>query len=623
MIHSMLILLILLPLGGWLLMNFPAAQAEKTISRIALATVAIQTVLAIIVIAYWALHGHVPFTKKEWVLYSSHDYEFFIDFYFDYFSAAFVFVGSVLTLLVCAYSRVYMHREKGYRRFFQTILFFLLGYNTTVLSGNLETLFIGWEILGISSFLLIAYYRDRYLPVKNAVKVFSIYRIGDLGILMAMWLSHHFWGGNVTFYDFKTMPDVAAHIGHYQTIATAIGIMILLTALAKSAAFPFSFWLPRAMEGPTPSSAIFYGALSVHLGVFLLLRTHDFWTHLPLVKVILVVMGLLSVFVGGATARVQSSIKSQIAYASVAQIGIMLIELGFDAVLLATVHFIGHAMLRTYQLLISPSVVSYKIKEQTYVSYTKPDNITPVTVSRWNATVYLLSMKEWNMDTTMYLYLWNPLKKLGSKLGVITVARAVVIFGVLLLAGLVLLFTNYTLPNGIHVFVPFVFALIGVGLGLKSFTERHNAFSALLLVVMNHFMLAIAVAFNEHYDMREALMYLSGIVCSGLLGYYILWRFKKIESRLDLGQFHGHSHKHPKTAFAFLLVCLGLTGFPMTPTFIGEDLIFSHIHEEQIGLALLAALSFVLDGLATIRIYARLFLGPHSQSIHEMGYRSS
>ena len=623
MIHLLILALVLVPLSGWLLLALIRTKKEKTISTIAITTVALQSILAICTTIYWLLRGHLPYTKKEWVLYASHDYEFYFDFYFDHISAAFVLIGSLLTLLVCTYSRVYMHREEGYRRFFQTILFFLGGFSLTVVSGNLETLFIGWEILGISSFLLIAFYRDRYLPVKNAVKVFSIYRIGDLGILMAMWLSHHFWGGNITFYELQHMPEISAHLNHYGAIATAIGMMLVLTAFAKSAVFPFSFWLPRAMEGPTPSSAIFYGSISVHLGIFLLLRTHDFWYHLPWIKATLFLGGLISLVTGGAAARVQSSIKSQIAYASIAQIGIMMMELSLDLTWLALIHFIGNALLRTYQLLVSPSVATYKIREQTYRVYESEALSRPIIASKLRTTIYVLSLNEWNLDPSMYRYLWNPLKNLGTRLGILTVMRTFILFGCIMAMSAVLLVTNYHLPNTINITIPFLFGALAVGMVLKSFTERHNPFAALLMVMMNHCLIAVAVAFNELYEIREAILYLSGILIAGGLGYYVLWRFKKIEPHLDLGQFHGHSYKHPKIAFAFLIACLGLTGFPITPTFLGEDLIFSHIHEYQIGLASLVALSFVLDGLAIIRIYARLFLGPHSQSIHEMGYRSS
>jgi formate hydrogenlyase subunit 3/multisubunit Na+/H+ antiporter MnhD subunit len=110
---------------------------------------------------------------------------------------------------------------------------------------------------------------------------------------------------------------------------------------------------------------------------------------------------------------------------------------------------------------------------------------------------------------------------------------------------------------------------------------------------------------------------------SGILGYFILRKVKAIENTIDLSQFNGHVYRHPRLAFVFLVACLGLSGFPISPTFIGEDLIFSHIHEDQFFLALFVSLSFIIDGLAIMRIYARVFLGPNVKSPYEMAYRSS
>ena len=109
----------------------------------------------------------------------------------------------------------------------------------------------------------------------------------------------------------------------------------------------------------------------------------------------------------------------------------------------------------------------------------------------------------------------------------------------------------------------------------------------------------------------------------GIIGYITLAKLKKHESHVDLDTFNGHSYEHPKYAFVFLLSCLGLTGFPITPTFIGEDIIFTHIHENQIGLAFFAASSLIIDGIAVIRIYARVFLGPHVKTNHESAFKSS
>ena len=132
-----------------------------------------------------------PVNEKLITLYQTEHFVFAIQFYYDYITAVFSIVGALLFFLVATFSRYYMHRDEGFKRFFNTILFFLTGYNLIIFSGNFETLFIGWEIIGLSSFLLIAFYRNRYLPVKNGFKVLSVYRISDIALILAMWMMHH------------------------------------------------------------------------------------------------------------------------------------------------------------------------------------------------------------------------------------------------------------------------------------------------------------------------------------------------------------------------------------------------------------------------------------------------
>lgn len=170
--QHLLPLFILLPALGFIISLFLPEKKETLISRTAFFTVGLHLLGAIIFFIYWVIGDRDPLNLKDIVLYQSSDYEFYIDFYFDKITATYLLVGAFLTFLVTTYSRYYLHREQGYKRFFNTILFFYIGYNIAVISGNFETLFVGWEILGISSFLLIAFYRGRYLPVKNAVKVF-------------------------------------------------------------------------------------------------------------------------------------------------------------------------------------------------------------------------------------------------------------------------------------------------------------------------------------------------------------------------------------------------------------------------------------------------------------------
>ena len=614
---------IVLPIVGFILSLFVPARKEDTMSKTAFGTVGLHLLCTVGFIGFWILQGHPTLNIKDIVLFKSTGYEFFIDFCFDAIAATYLFVGSFLTFLVTIYSRAYLHRENGYKRFFNTILFFYLGYNIAILSGNLETLFIGWEILGISSFLLIAFYRDRYLPVKNAVKVFSVYRIGDVGLILAMWMSHHLFHENITFLKLSNYELVHEHLQSHSWIGIFISVMILMSAAAKSAQLPFSSWLPRAMEGPTPSSAIFYGSLSVHLGVFLLLRTYPFWEHQLSVRILIALLGLSTTFIATGIARVQSSVKSQIAYSSIAQIGLIFIEVasGFEG--LAMLHFAGNAFLRTYQLLVSPSVVSYLIREQFYNFSPRESSIERFFPKKLQYTLYMLSIKEWNLDSLMYQSLWNPLKWAGNKLNFLTVNRTLFFFIPAYILGLICLYFENSIPQNVHAYLPIFFSLLGLLMVLKSFTERHNTPMSWLLVIMNHFWIALSISFNEHFKFNQTLLYLSGIVVAGIVGYFGLLRLKSLEGNINLDQFHGHSYKHPKLALIFLLACLGVSGFPITPTFIGEDLIFSHIHENQVTLAFFTSLSFIIDGIAIIRIYARVFLGPHVKSIYETAYRSS
>ncbi len=620
--QSIIQYLVLLPLIGFVISVILPRKSEKIISNVSIYTLGIHFMSVLAFIGYWLYNGHHPIDFKNLVIFKTPGYEFFIDFYFDKITVIYALVGSFLTFLVTIYCSYYLHREDGYKRFFNTIMLFYFGYNITVFSGNLETLFIGWEVLGISSFLLIGFYRDRYSPVKNAFKVFSIYRLGDVGLILAMWACHHLFHENITFFQLQNELLVSSHLENHSVIGVFVALMILITAAAKSAQLPFSSWLPRAMEGPTPSSAIFYGSLSVHLGVFLMLRTFELWEHQTSVRVVIGLLGLTTSIMATGIARVQSSIKAQIAYASISQIGLIFIELACGFEILALIHFAGNAFLRTYQLLVSPSAVSYLIREQFYNFVPRPTSIEDSFSKKVKYTFYILSLKEFNLDTLVYK-MWRPLKVVGRSLNFVNAKNVLYYFIPAYVIGLVLLFNEDRIPTQIHEILPTLFSFIGFVMVLKSYTERKNVHLAWVLIIMNHFWIALAISFNEHYIYTQSLLYLSGIVVMGSIGFFTIRKLKTIENHVDLNTFNGHSYEHPKYAFVFLLACLGLTGFPITPTFIGEDIIFTHIHEDQIALAFFTASSLIIDGIAAIRIYARVFLGPHVKTNHASAYKSS
>jgi NADH:ubiquinone oxidoreductase subunit 5 (subunit L)/multisubunit Na+/H+ antiporter MnhA subunit len=614
---------ILLPFLGFIISLFLPESKEKAISWTAFGTVFLQLVGLVAFIIFWIIDGAKDLNLLELSILKTAHYEFFIDFYFDQISAVYLFIGALLTSMITTYSRYYLHREKGYKRFFNTVLFFFFGYNLAILSGNFETLFIGWEIIGISSFLLIAFYRERYLPVKNAFKVFSIYRIGDVGLLLAMWASHHLFHENITFMKLNNYELVNEHLQNHSIIGIFIALCLACAAAAKSAQIPFSSWLPRAMEGPTPSSAIFYGSLSVHLGVFLMLRTFPFWEHQTTMRFAIGLMGLTTSLAASVMARVQSSVKSQVAYSSISQIGIIFIEIALGFETLALIHFAGNAFLRTYQLLVSPSVVSYLIRDQFYNFKPREKAIEDSYPKKLEYTLYILALKEFNLEGFLNMVLWRPLKMIGKSLDFLNIKRIYFFFIPIYLLGFITYKFKLHLPYQITNILPELFAFIGLVFVFKSFSERRSPFLAWILIVMNHFWIALAIVFNDKVSISEIAYYLAGIIIAGTIGYFALLQLRKLERKILINQYLGHVYEHPKFAFFFLLATLGITGFPITTTFIGEDLVFSHIDSNQLFLAFFVASSFVVSGIAGIRIYARLFLGPHVKTYHELPYKSS
>ncbi len=621
--ETYLVIFILIPFFGYVVNLFVKRSNEKLMSSVAYITMALQFTSALTFTILWIFNSSNLLYTKGITIYKHGETELFLDFCFDKITATYLMVGSLLSLLIIAYSRTYLHREGGYKRFFNTVMFFYFGYNILVLSANLATFFIGWEVAGISSFLLIGYYRNRYIPVRNAVKIFSIYRIADLAFILGIWASHHIWHKNIVLIDLQNTELVISHLNEHPELSIFFCIMILIAASIKSAQFPFSSWLPRAMEGPTPSSAIFYSSLSVHAGLLLLIRTSDFWQQIPGIKVAIIILGLITFLIASATARVQSNIKAQIAYAAIAQIGLMFIEVAFGLDWIVLVHFAGNAFLRSYQLLISPSIVTYQIRHQFY-NFKPIKDLGKITLlSRIKKSLYVLCMEEWYMDEFMHHTIWNTLKNIGKTLHFIGDKTLLIIVSILLLiCGFVVFDRAEILFNTKHL-ISEAFSLVGLILALRSFTEKKNVYLAFLLVFFNHLFIIMSVMIAANVELEHILMYTVGISAALLIGLFCLRSLEKRGVGLNLNWYQGHCYEFPRINFLFLLSCLGLIGFPITSAFLGIELFFSYIHEDEILFLALVSIGLLVNSLSLIRIYSRIFLGPHVKTYHEVARKSS
>lgn len=263
---------------------------------------------------------------------------------------------ALIALLTARFSVNYLHREAGFQRFFIILLLFSAAMLLIMLAGNALTLFIGWELAGVSSYLLIGYALDRPNASKNATRAFVTNRIGDAGLILAMALALLWWGS-------LEWPQLAAAMRADSSLAAGVvAAGFLLAALVKSAAVPFAPWISRALEGPTPSSAIFYGSLMVHAGVYLVIRLQPLWEQTPALMILLAVLGALTALYGFVAGLAQTDVKSSLMFSTTAQVGLMFLACGLGWFTLAAWYLALHAIWRAYQFLHAPALMHAAVR---------------------------------------------------------------------------------------------------------------------------------------------------------------------------------------------------------------------------------------------------------------------
>lgn len=340
-------------LGGASLLNRPLP--ERWIGRLAatLMTIACAALLAALAGYGTRALGTRLLSYGAWS--GAQERGLTIEFLVDRLSLAFAVLTAAIAGVVSAFSNRYLHRESGYNRYFVLFAMFVTGMLLVALAGNVEVLFVGWELVGISSALLVAFFHERPASVSNAVRVFSVYRISDAAMLSAAVLLRHVAGSDSLSLLFGGRGGAAVTLTG--TNATIIAVLLVLAVAGKSALLPFSSWLPRAMEGPTPSSAVYYGSLSIHAGCFLLLRAAPLLQHAPAARALAATLGAATALFAAVTTRVQSDVKSSLAYAALTQVGLIVVEIALGWTTLAFVHLAGHACFRLLQFLSAPNVL--------------------------------------------------------------------------------------------------------------------------------------------------------------------------------------------------------------------------------------------------------------------------
>lgn len=354
---------------------------------------------------------HVAIQAGNWVSLETEHFHFTLKFVFDRLSVPFVILSYVLCGTIGAFANSYLHRDGGFARFFICFALFLLGMVLASVAGTIESLYAGWELVGLSSALLVAYLQERTAPVRNGLRVWSVYRIADAAFLVAAVALHHVSGAGDFDKLIGSAPWPAGEASLTSQQALFVGLLLMIAAAGKSALIPFSGWLPRAMEGPTPSSAVFYGALSVHLGAYLLLRVSPILELSTTLSVIVVAWGLATAVYAALASRVQADIKSALAFASLTQVGIIVAEIGCGFYYLALVHMIGHACMRTLQLLRAPMLLAdYSLLENAIGGRLpqKPTVWQQLIPEEWRRRAYRFAAERGYLDTLLNDYVVAP-----------------------------------------------------------------------------------------------------------------------------------------------------------------------------------------------------------------------
>ncbi len=328
----------------------------------------------------------------------------------DRLSVPFLALAAVLSGLIGQFSATYLHRERGFLRFFLLLHLFAFGSLLAFAAGSFDLLAAGWEIVGITSVLLIGFFHQRRAPVENGLYVFGIYRACDIGLIAGIFAMHH-WAGTASFaVGFPTLTG-----GH----GVIVSLLLLLAASGKAAQVPFSGWLPRAMEGPTPSSAIFYGAISIHAGAYLLLRAQPLLAQSLLASTLVILIGATTAIHGTIVGRVSADAKTSLAYATLTQVGVIFIEIGFGWRWLAVAHILGNATVRTMQYLRAPSMLHdyhqmhSAVGEDISATGTQIEQILPEVVQLW---LYRWAFDRGHLDTILDRWVVAPLLHVSTYL---------------------------------------------------------------------------------------------------------------------------------------------------------------------------------------------------------------
>ncbi|HTG86368.1 MAG TPA: NADH-quinone oxidoreductase subunit L, partial [Pyrinomonadaceae bacterium] len=353
---------------------------ERFISVVACGSIAISTVVAFYLAfnSHGALRGEEPLLDHIWTWLQVGSLRADFALAMDRLSGTYALFVTFVGLLIHIFATGYMHGEDGFYRFFAYLNLFMFAMLTLVLADNFVLMFVGWEGVGLCSYLLIGYYTTKKEAGDAAKKAFITNRIGDWGFILGVMLTF-FVTGSVSFFANPAAGEAATtalsffkdHAADPFTLgaitaggATTIALLLFIGAAGKSAQIPLYVWLPDAMAGPTPVSALIHAATMVTAGIYLIVRCSEIFIHAPTAMFIVAIVGAATALFAATIGIAQNDIKKVLAYSTVSQLGYMFLACGVGAFVAAIFHVITHAFFKALLFLGSGSVIHGMHHEQ-------------------------------------------------------------------------------------------------------------------------------------------------------------------------------------------------------------------------------------------------------------------
>jgi NADH-quinone oxidoreductase subunit L len=354
----------LLPFAAFLTLGLAGWRIKDRAHWVAVPAVALSWVLSVVALVDVASGSVVSVPLYTWLTTGSLDIQ--IGLSIDRLTAVMLLLVTTVSGLVHVYTIGYMHGEPGYARFFSYIALFTFSMLMLVLADNLLQLFVFWEAVGLCSYLLIGHWYERPSACAAATKAFIVNRIGDFGFLLGLFLAWTSFG-SLTYLEIFTQAHQSVNAtlnllapigGHWDvSVVTLVCLLLFMGAVGKSAQVPLHVWLPDAMEGPTPISALIHAATMVTAGVFMVARLAPLYNLSPTAMTVVAITGGLTMVLGATIALTQTDIKRVVAYSTVSQLGYMVMACGLGAYAAGMYHLLTHGAFKALLFLGCGSVI--------------------------------------------------------------------------------------------------------------------------------------------------------------------------------------------------------------------------------------------------------------------------